>query len=527
LGGAIFNDSGTVTITNSTITGNSAVGGTGGAGSSALAKGASGQGLGGGLFNRNGTVTILNCTVSGNTAADGGRGVYNLGDGATATATVNNTIIGQADTAVTDFFGSTINSGTSTTNGVGDLIRTHSGFAGAIVSTADPQLAPPANNGGPTQTMAITTSSPAFNAGDNAAASGLTTDQRGFPRDSGTASIGSFAVTDTISGTVFNDLDNNGTPGSGEPSLAGQTVFLDLIGDGIFETGEPSAVSAADGSYTLITGNLGTFNVLQVLPAGWQQTAPDSSGFSVTLTGGTTLSGNDFADVPATTVIGINPQATLFPAHVGDQNIEWLYGTYRALLNRDPDPVGLAVFGGMLDQGGASLQQVAQMIWESPEHRGLQVDGYYRNYLGRPSDAMGREFWVNDFLSGADEATVVQAFLTSPEYLSLNATNDAFVQSLYANLLGRPAQAGEDAYWVNQLNGNTSQATVIQAFLASDEFETLAVDAFYSAYLHRAASASDLTYWLGQPRTTAGSLESMGLGFLASGEFFGIANTAV
>jgi hypothetical protein len=370
-------------------------------------------------------------------------------------------------------------------------------------------------------------SSPAFNAGDNAAASGLTTDQRGFPRDSGAVSIGAFAVTDTISGTVFNDLDNNGTRDAGEPSLTGQTVFLDLNGDGVYETGEPAAASATDGSYTLITSHIGTFNVFQVLPAGWHQTAPGSNGFSVALTGDLTLTGRDFADVPATTVIDVNPQATLFPAHVGDPNIEWLYGAYRAVLSRDPDPLGLSIFGGMLDSGTATLQQVAKMIWESPEHRGLQVDGYYRYYLGRPSDAFGRPYWVNLFLGGADEATVVQGFLTSPEYLSQHATNTAFVDSLYSNLLGRPAQSGEDAYWVHQLNGTTSQATVIQGFLASDGFETLAVDAFYSAYLHRAAGPSELSFWLGQPRTTAGALESLALSFLSSGEFFGVASNAV
>jgi hypothetical protein len=153
------------------------------------------------------------------------------------------------------------------------------------------------------------------------------------------------------------------------------------------------------------------------------------------------------------------------------------------------------------------------------------VDGYYRSYLGRPADAAGRTFWVNAFLGGADEAAAVQGFLTSPEYQALHATNAAFVQSLYPDLLGRPVQPGEDAFWVNQLNGNASPVTVVQGFLASDEFTTLAVDAFYSTYLHRAAGASELSYWLGQPRTSRW-LESTGLGFLSSTEFFNLAAAA-
>lgn len=46
----------------------------------------------------------------------------------------------------------------------------------------DPPLAPLADNGGPTQTLALGSESPAIDAGNNVA--GLTTDQRGagFPR---------------------------------------------------------------------------------------------------------------------------------------------------------------------------------------------------------------------------------------------------------------------------------------------------------------------------------------------------------
>jgi hypothetical protein len=181
IGGAVFNEAGTVVITNSTFTGDTAAGGAGGAGGQH--NGTAGEGLGGGLFNHNGTVTILDSTFSGNTANDGGRGVFNLGDGATATAIIDNTIIGQSDTNVQDFTGTAINSGTDTTSGVGDLIRTQSGFAGTIASTTDPMLGPLQNNGGPTHTMALLAGSRAFDAGVNSAVpAGLATDQRGQAR---------------------------------------------------------------------------------------------------------------------------------------------------------------------------------------------------------------------------------------------------------------------------------------------------------------------------------------------------------
>jgi hypothetical protein len=76
-GAGIYNLSGTVAITNSTISGNSA----------------GGSGNGGGIWN-GGTVTITNSTLSGNDASNGGSGILNFG---TVTIT-NSTISGNSST---------------------------------------------------------------------------------------------------------------------------------------------------------------------------------------------------------------------------------------------------------------------------------------------------------------------------------------------------------------------------------------------------------------------------------------------
>ena len=184
-GGGIFSNGGALTLDNDTFTANSAIGGTGPT---------DGQGLGGAIFADGGSLALLNDTISGNTAAQGGRGVY-VSDG--ATATINNTIIGQSDTGVSDF----VANGAST-SGVGNLIRTQTGFSGAIVSTANPLLAALAKNGGPTETMALQSASPAINTGNSAAASSLTADQRGDARSvNGHVDIGAFEV-QTVSTTA-------------------------------------------------------------------------------------------------------------------------------------------------------------------------------------------------------------------------------------------------------------------------------------------------------------------------------------
>lgn len=190
LGGAIFMYGGTLTATNCTFTGNSTIAGTAGG-----APAAAGKAFGGAIFNRNGTCTITNCTVSSNTAADGGRGIYNLADGAAATSavTLKNTIVGESGATIDDFNGSQISTGTSnsdlSTNNIVGFAVAGNGTIIGLPTVADPKLATLADNGGPTQTMALLTGSPAIDNGSNVAAP--TTDQRGDVRPN-TSDIGAF-----------------------------------------------------------------------------------------------------------------------------------------------------------------------------------------------------------------------------------------------------------------------------------------------------------------------------------------------
>jgi len=164
-GGGIYNDNGTVEVTNSTLSGNE----TANAGS-----------RGAGIYNKAGTVTLTNSTISGNkvnplntqpmfplfsSPASGG-GIWNGG-----TVNVKNTIVAQ-NTATTDpdvsgSFASggynLIGDGTGSTGftAVGDRV-------GTAAAPIDPLLNPLTNNGGPTQTLALQPGSPAINGGDPA-----------------------------------------------------------------------------------------------------------------------------------------------------------------------------------------------------------------------------------------------------------------------------------------------------------------------------------------------------------------------
>lgn len=166
MGGAIFNNGGVVTLTNSTLTGNTAHGGTGQGG---IGGSLGGRGLGGALFNRNGSVTLLNSTLSGNTADGAGGTIYNLGDGAIGSVVMNNTIVAGTAPNSADFMSATLNGGISDTSGSNNLVQKNPALGGFIgtgtLTGQDPLLGSLADNGGPTQTLALGDTSPAIDAG--------------------------------------------------------------------------------------------------------------------------------------------------------------------------------------------------------------------------------------------------------------------------------------------------------------------------------------------------------------------------
>jgi hypothetical protein len=171
LGGAIFNEGGGLRILNSTFTANSAKGG------QSDGAVANGSGAGGAIFSLNGHLTINDATISGNQSTDAGGGVvmFLLGSPSlTPLLTLENTIIANNGAAECSIQGAV-----AVVGAAGNLIQNNDNCLG-VVSTDDPQLGPLQSNEGSTPTMAISTTSPAFNTADPGTS--LATDQRGLPR---------------------------------------------------------------------------------------------------------------------------------------------------------------------------------------------------------------------------------------------------------------------------------------------------------------------------------------------------------
>ncbi len=254
-GGGVYENGGTLTVTNSTVAGNSA------------------GGVGAGIGENAGTLTAVNCTIAENTepsTGDGLGGGLNVG----GTATLDNTIIalntdGTGPGAVPDdlkLAGSGTVSSSSASNliGTGDSGGLTNGSNGNLVGVADPGLGRLADNGGPTQTIALLAGSPAIAAGKKSLAvdpqgNALTTDQRGtgFPRLlNGNVDIGAFErpvvstsptvyIVDLTSDTGASTSANDGdilycvTQANANANLAGSEIEFDPT---VFSTATPQTI---------------------------------------------------------------------------------------------------------------------------------------------------------------------------------------------------------------------------------------------------------------------------------------------
>src|SRR5581483_11904619 len=114
-------------------------------------------------------------------------------------------------------------------------------------------------------------------------------------------SLGSVATVDsataTVTGTVFNDLNGDAARETGEPSLAGRTVFADANRNGLLDPGEPSAISDSQGHYQITGIAPGQYSIEQVIPSGWQFTAPLNWPVTATYAAGQSYTVPDFGSV--------------------------------------------------------------------------------------------------------------------------------------------------------------------------------------------------------------------------------------
>ncbi|HEX7176981.1 MAG TPA: Calx-beta domain-containing protein [Pyrinomonadaceae bacterium] len=490
LGGGIYVASGSVALTNSTVSGNSA--------------GATG-GQGGGIFKQGGTVMAKSCTVTENTADSAGGGIAN----SAGTFTLQNCIVANnAANSAPDLFGAFSSQGYNLVRDVTGATIT--GATAHNITNLDPLLGPLQNNKGPTQTHALLSGSPAVDAGDSG---GLTTDQRGLLRPidlsavnvSDGADIGAYEVQ---AGQIqFGSATYSVAEGAGFATLSVTRTGGDSVAtSATFATSDGSATAGAD--YVGATGTI-TFAADEVakditVPITDDSLIESDETFTVTLsapTGGATLGTRSAAAVIIVSD-DVGPALPFVQFSASEASVGEAAGALNVSVQRTGDlsgtsSVSYATSNGTANDRSDYTAAYGMLIFtpgqESKTITVFVTDDRYQEpnetftitLSGASGAALGLNQSVTATIASDDSASGLSPVKGGPSF-----DPEFFVRQHYLDFLNRAPDAAGLAFWSNQTT-NCGDADLLvcrinvsAAFFLSGEFQETG---FYTIRAQRVA----------------------------------------
>jgi hypothetical protein len=220
---------------------------------------------------------------------------------------------------------------------------------------------------------------------------------------------------------------------------------------------------------------------------------------------------------------------------------------YLAILHRPADPTGLAFWGGLINSGQETPQQVALGIQTSVEGENVLINSLYQQILGRQADPGGLAFWrgvfeannnntqggqgdsnfddPDDFNFDGVTAVRLGLFCSQEFHNKSGGTVTGFMTQVYLIGLGRQPDPGGLAQFSAELNPNDpiSCYQVLFEVLTSQEALTNEVRNFYQTILGRQGEAAGVNFWVAglQGGTSQGGTNTVSTiaGFVGSDEF--------
>ncbi|HWB14452.1 MAG TPA: DUF4214 domain-containing protein [Pirellulales bacterium] len=111
-----------------------------------------------------------------------------------------------------------------------------------------------------------------------------------------------------------------------------------------------------------------------------------------------------------------------FFGNAGGTDLDWVDAVYMLLLGRAADASSATYWTSQLaslegvESGVQARSQVAVRIASSQENNSNLINDDYQHYLGRPADAQGLQFWLQQFAAGKTNEDVIAGFTGSAEY---------------------------------------------------------------------------------------------------------------
>ncbi len=455
-GGGIYVLSGSLSLTTVGFTSEAAQGGTGGAGGTAGNGGVAAVGGAGGIAGDGGPGLAGGDGGNGGMGGDGGRGG---------------------------------NGGNGGTGGNGGLA-----FGGSIFTVFGSTL---------TQTGTTTTTESVIGgAGGHGGAAGIggTGGIGGAGGAAGSPGAGIPAGLFGIPGTMGSLGDNGDNGFLGQPGAAGEVhkESTSVLGKTIdFTPGLDFTGAVATFSTSNPNEPLSDFAAI----INWGDGIHSAGTIASNTHGGFTVSGSHNYATPGSFNLTItitpmtgDPATVSSAAGIGDAAQRLVAQMYLDLLGRPVDAGGLAVWAGQLNQGSILASQVARGITSSPEYLTGVVESLYQETLHRQADPAGLSHWVNFLSQGGTDQQLQANLLGSNEYfVKAGNINNAFLSSLYTDVLGRPVDSGAAQFYLGELAQGMPRTEVASSVLHSTESETRIVESLYQKYLHRSADGAAAT----------------------------------
>lgn len=195
---------------------------------------------------------------------------------------------------------------------------------------------------------------------------------------------------------------------------------------------------------------------------------------------------DDTLDVPFEERDAISASSIEFDGTANSANARWVVDLYGQVFGRPADLGGLDHWLARIAAGGeTSRHSVARSFLNSTEGAQNEALLAYNDLLDRDPDPEGLAFWT-DFLRTDSVNTLRFQHLASDEYFTnVGGTNETYVDALYLALLERTIDAEGFSYYVDLLDNDTPRWWVSRSIYESPESLGNRVTAYHQAILDR------------------------------------------
>jgi hypothetical protein len=191
----------------------------------------------------------------------------------------------------------------------------------------------------------------------------------------------------------------------------------------------------------------------------------------------------------------------------GTPDQRYVYEVLKDTLQRPISMNDVNYWTGQFMKNGEDRQTFAYILLEvTPpyEYRRNEINAAYEQYLHRPADLVGEEYFLNlvnssqGIHSGPGTERRTSAILISSQefYANSGGTDQGFITAIFQDALHRNPDAQALAFYVGELQAGYTHVEIATQILNSTEALTNNVQNLYQRYLGRAADPEGLQAFL-------------------------------